>query len=92
MDGISNYCSDPGIVHGDAESEADIDVQWMGATAPAAIIDLVSCGDTETTWGGDLSASYIVNNLEGTVSAFSVSFGVCEAQLPELWIRHERFL
>ncbi len=82
MDGISNYCSDPGIVYGDSESEADIDVQWMGATAPAAIIDFVSCADTANTWGGDLSASYIVNNLGSTVSAFSVSFGVCEAQLP----------
>lgn len=82
IDGISSYCSDPGIIPGDAESEADIDVEWIGATAPAATIDFVSCEDTETTWGGDLSASYIVNNLGATVTAFSVSFGVCEAQLP----------
>lgn len=81
LHGINGYCSDPGVVEG-IESEADIDVQWMGAAAPAAIIDLVSCGDTQTTWGGDLSASYIVNSLASTVSAFSVSFGVCEAQLP----------
>jgi len=81
LQGISNYCGDPGIVPG-VEGEADIDVEWMGATAPAAIIDLVSCADTATTWGGDLSASYIVNSLAGSVSAFSVSFGVCEAQLP----------
>ena len=37
--GISNYCGDPGIVYG-VETEADIDVEWMGATAPAATIDL----------------------------------------------------
>lgn len=81
MDGISGYCSDPGITAG-GESEADIDVQWMGTTAPAAIIDFVSCADTATTFGGDLSAPYIINNLDSTVSAFSLSFGVCEAQLP----------
>ncbi len=81
LDGINNYCSDPGIVS-DVEGEADIDVQWAGATAPNAIIDFVSCASTSTTAGVDLSASYIVNNLASTVSAFSVSFGVCEAQLP----------
>jgi len=79
IDGIANYCSNPGL--SDSESAADIDVQWIGTTAPAAIIDFVSCADTETTSGVDLSASYIVNNLESTVSAFSVSFGECEAQL-----------
>ena len=81
IQGISNYCGDPGIVYG-VETEADIDVQWMGATAPAATIDLVSCADTSTTWGGDLSASYIISNLSNSVSAFSVSFGVCESLLP----------
>ncbi len=80
INGVSDYCFDPGLAA--YESEADIDVQWMGATAPAAIIDLVSCEDTQTTFGGDLSASYIVNNLDSAVSAFSDSFGVCEADLP----------
>ena len=43
IDGISNYCGDPGIAYLDPtfESEADIDVQWMGTTAPNAIIDFV---------------------------------------------------
>ncbi|MGA2689667.1 MAG: hypothetical protein ABSE85_16520, partial [Candidatus Korobacteraceae bacterium] len=75
------YCEDPGIVNG-GETEADVDVQWLGTSAPAAIIDLVSCADTATTFGGDLSASYIVSTLDTTVSAFSESFGECEAQLP----------
>ncbi len=79
MSGISGYCTDPGLAA--AEGEADIDVQWAGATAPAAIIDLVSCADTSTTFGGDLSASYIINNLASSVSAFSESFGACEQDL-----------
>jgi subtilase family serine protease len=81
INGISGYCEDPGIVNG-GETEADVDVQWLGTSAPAAIIDLVSCADTATTFGGDLSASYIVSTLDTTVSAFSESFGECEAQLP----------
>jgi Pro-kumamolisin, activation domain len=79
--GVSGYCTDPGIIS-DAESEADIDVQWMGTTAPAATIDFVACASTATTAGIDLSAPYIVNDLASTVSAFSVSFGWCEAELP----------
>src|SRR5208337_2773032 len=82
MNGINKYCNDPGVVSG-AESEADIDVEWMGVTAPAATIDFVSCADTATTFGGDLSAPYIVNNLASTVSAFSSSFGWCEANMTE---------
>jgi subtilase family serine protease len=80
--GVAGTCDDPGNLTGDAESEADIDVQWMGATAPAATIDFVACASTATTAGIDLSAPYIVNNLASTVSAFSVSFGWCEAELP----------
>jgi subtilase family serine protease len=82
MKGVTGTCDDPGNLMGDAESEADIDVQWMGTTAPAATIDFVACASTATTAGIDLSAPYIVNNLASTVSAFSVSFGWCEAELP----------
>jgi hypothetical protein len=83
MFGISSYCSGPGTPDKNGgESEADIDVQWMGATAPAAIIDFVACADTASSFGGDLSAQYVVNNLDSTVSAFSLSFGWCEAELP----------
>jgi hypothetical protein len=74
-----NYCGDPGLVPQGGETEADIDVEWIGATAPAATIDFVSCADTATTFGGDLSGPYIVNNLDSTVSALSLSFGWCES-------------
>ncbi|MGO9085052.1 MAG: Ig-like domain repeat protein [Candidatus Sulfotelmatobacter sp.] len=90
MNGISGYCNDPGIVSG-AESEADIDVEWIGVTAPAATIDFVSCADTATTFGGDLSAPYIVNHLASTVSAFSSSFGWCEANMAEVGLSPPSF-
>jgi subtilase family serine protease len=64
----------PGI-QGD-EAEADIDTQWSSAVAKGATIDLVVSQQTETTFGVDLSAEYIVdNNLAPVISE---SFGLCE--------------
>jgi hypothetical protein len=81
MFGISGYCSDPGVVSGDAQGEASLDVEWIGATAPAAIIDFAACANTSTTSGVDLAGTYVVNSLAKSVSAISVSYGVCEQQL-----------
>ncbi len=81
INGIHDYCEDPGIQIEGNESEADIDVEWIGVAAPAAIIAFVSCADTSTTFGVDLAAMYVVNNLASAVSAFSYSYGACEAQL-----------
>jgi Pro-kumamolisin, activation domain/Bacterial Ig-like domain (group 3) len=65
---------DPGI-QGD-ESEADIDTQWSSAVAKGATIDFVVSESTETTFGVDLSAEYIVDNNLAPV--MSESFGLCE--------------
>jgi hypothetical protein len=81
MFGISGFCNDPGALGGDAQSEASLDAEWVGTTAPAAIIDFVACADTSTTSGVDLAGTFVVNNLASTVSAISVSYGVCEAEL-----------
>ena len=69
---------DPGISW--SETEADLDVEWSGAVAKNATIDLVVSEDTETTAGVDLAALYIVDNNLAPV--MSVSFGACEAILP----------
>jgi hypothetical protein len=68
---------DPGI-NGD-EVEADLDVQWSGAVAKGATIDLVVSETTETTHGVDLSALYIIDNNLAPI--MSESYGVCEAEL-----------
>jgi hypothetical protein len=68
---------DPGI-NGD-ETEADLDVEWSGAVAPGATINLVTSESTETTLGTDLSALYIVDN--DTAAIMSESFGSCEQGL-----------
>jgi pro-kumamolisin-like protein/Big-like domain-containing protein len=82
---------DPGLVPGGAETEAVADVEWSGAVAKNATIDLVVSSPTETTSGVDLSALYIVENNLAPV--LSVSFGGCEpamgatenAFVNELW-------
>jgi subtilase family serine protease len=65
-------------VNGD-EAEADIDVQWSGATAPQATIDFVSAQSTTTSDGTDLAALYIIENNLAPV--MSMSYGECELGL-----------
>ncbi len=74
--------SDPGIQASGDEGEAVLDVQWSGAVAPAAKIDLVVSPSTNTTFGGDTSAQYIINNsntLGATILGYS--YGACELDL-----------
>jgi subtilase family serine protease len=71
---------DPGVSgpYGE-ETEADIDVEWAGAVAKGATIDLVVSESTEVTEGVDLSALYIVDNNFAPI--MSESYGACEAEL-----------
>jgi hypothetical protein len=61
------------------ESEADLDVEWSGAVATNATINLVVAGSTDTTDGSFLSAQYIVDNNVAPI--LSMSYGECEAFL-----------
>jgi len=67
---------DPGVVSADEESEAELDIEWSGAVAPGAEIDLVITADTDTTDGVTDSAKYVVDN--NLTSIITVSFGLCE--------------
>ncbi len=73
----------PNIIHnGNApgltgdEVEAVLDVEWSGAIARKATIDLVVSASTNTTFGGDLSSQYIIDH--NTAPVMSESFGECE--------------
>lgn len=81
LKGIPSYCSDPGIVASGDEDEAILDVEWAGAVAPNATIDVVSCATSGSSQGTDLALTYIVNHLASSVSAMSYSYGACEAAL-----------
>jgi subtilase family serine protease len=58
------------------ELESDLDVEWSGAVAKGATIDLVASASTNSTAGVDLSALYIVDN--NLTPVMSESYGACE--------------
>jgi hypothetical protein len=70
--------ADPGEDAGGA-GENELDIEWSGAVAPKAKIIFVVTGSTETTFGGQLSDSYIVDNK--TANVMSASYGTCELNL-----------
>ncbi len=67
-------CVDPGTQPDG--TEADLDIEWSGAVAKGANVELVSSASTETTAGTDLSALYSVDNDLAPV--MSESYGQCE--------------
>ena len=71
---ILYYGPNPGVT-GD-EGEADLDVEWAGAVATHATIDLVVAANTTTSGGIDGAAVYAINN--NLASILNVSYGVCE--------------
>ncbi len=74
----SSSCSDPGVVSG-AESEAELDAEWASAAAPSAAVELASCKDTSTTFGGLIALQNLLS--KGTPPAIiSISYGECEAE------------
>jgi Pro-kumamolisin, activation domain/Abnormal spindle-like microcephaly-assoc'd, ASPM-SPD-2-Hydin/HYDIN/CFA65/VesB-like, Ig-like domain len=71
-------CTDPGVISG-TDGEAAIDVEWSSAAAPNAAIELASCADTSTTFGGFIA---VQNLLSATPPAImSISFGESESYL-----------
>jgi uncharacterized protein (TIGR03437 family) len=77
---------DPGTANVDDESENVGDVEWAGAVAKGATIDLVVSKTTTATDGADLSAQYIVTNNLAPVLSFS--YGTCE---PLMTTAHSQF-
>ncbi|MGA9721470.1 MAG: protease pro-enzyme activation domain-containing protein, partial [Candidatus Binatus sp.] len=73
-------CADPGIVVG-ADGEAAIDAEWSTAAAPSAAIEVVSCADTQTTFGGFIGMENLLNGSGMPPAVMSISYGESEAQL-----------
>ena len=69
--------TNPGIVSSSEQTEATLDVEWSGASAPKASIQFVVSASTNTSDGITLSSQYIVNNNLAPV--LTLSFGNCEA-------------
>ena len=71
--------ADPGTSNVDDEAENVADVEWAGAVAKGATIDLVVSQSTVATDGVNLSSQYIVDNDVAPV--MSSSYGTCEVLL-----------
>ena len=70
---------DPGLVGPVDMQEAELDVEWAGAVAPGATIDLVVAASTDTTSGVDLAAAYAIDNRVAPILTYT--YGACEALL-----------
>jgi subtilase family serine protease len=77
--GGGSNCSNPGVPSGGDDGEAILDAEWSSAAAPGAAIEVASCADTRTTFGGLIA----VQNLIGSANppnVISISYGECEAE------------
>jgi len=70
-------CANPGVTDY-AEGEAELDMEWASAAAPSATIEVASCADTTTTFGGLLALQNLVNSTSPP-AIVSISYGECEA-------------
>jgi subtilase family serine protease len=73
----TNNCTDPGV-NGD-DIEAEIDMEYAGASAPGATVEVASCADTATTFGGTIAIVNILNASTTPPAIMSMSYGECEA-------------
>jgi trimeric autotransporter adhesin len=74
----TTVCAAPDPTTNDEESY--IDAEWVGATAPDATVDFVTCADSGVTSGTDLAATYIVQDATHVKNdaVLSSSYGYCE--------------
>jgi large repetitive protein len=70
---------DPGVASETDSEEALLDVEWAGAVAPGATINLVVAGSTDTTSGVDLAAAYAIDNEVSPILTYT--YGSCEQAL-----------
>jgi subtilase family serine protease len=73
-----NNCTNPGV-NGD-DGEAILDAEYASAAAPSAAIELASCADTSTTFGGLIAVQNIINASSTPPAIISISYGECEAE------------
>jgi uncharacterized repeat protein (TIGR01451 family) len=74
-----NNCSDPGVGPGGMDEEAILDAEWASAAAPGASIEVASCADARTTFGGLIALQNLLNQ-SSPPAIVSISYGECEAE------------
>lgn len=76
--GGGSNCTDPGVNANDVE--AALDVEYASAAAPSAAIELASCADTSSTFGGLIAVQNLINASGTPPAIMSISYGECEAE------------
>jgi regulation of enolase protein 1 (concanavalin A-like superfamily)/uncharacterized membrane protein len=74
----TNNCKKPGVIAPN-DAEAILDAEWASAAAPSAAIRMVSCADTNTTFGGLIAIQNLINAKSSPPPIMSISYGQCEA-------------
>jgi hypothetical protein len=75
--GGPNNCGSPGIIAPN-DAEAILDAEWASAAAPGAAIEMASCADTATTFGGLIAIQNLINASGQPPAIVSISYGQCE--------------
>jgi subtilase family serine protease len=73
----TNNCTNPGTNADDGE--AILDAEYASAAAPSATIEVASCEDTRTTFGGLIAVQNLINESKTPPAIMSISYGECEA-------------
>ncbi|HTR64761.1 MAG TPA: protease pro-enzyme activation domain-containing protein [Terriglobales bacterium] len=73
----TNNCANPGVVLG-TDAEVILDAEWASAAAPSAAIEIASCRDTSTTFGGLIALQNLINASSTPPAVVSISYGECE--------------
>ncbi|HXJ90375.1 MAG TPA: protease pro-enzyme activation domain-containing protein [Candidatus Binatia bacterium] len=68
-------CTNPGTNPDDVE--ANLDVQMVTAAAPGAAVEVISCSDTTTTFGGLIAIQNIIS-AGSPPPIITMSYGLCE--------------
>jgi subtilase family serine protease len=73
----TNNCTNPGTNADDGE--AILDAEYASAAAPSATIEVASCEDTRTSFGGLIAVQNLINESTTPPAIISISYGECEA-------------
>src|SRR5277367_5252721 len=75
----TNNCTAPGVVVPN-DGEAILDAEWSSAAAPNATIEMATCADTTTTFGGLIAVQNLINAAAQPPAIMSISYGECETE------------
>ncbi len=73
----TNNCRTPSVIAPN-DAEAILDAEWASAAAPSAAIEMASCADTSTTFGGLIAIQNLINASSQPPAIMSISYGQCE--------------